>query len=162
MTDVKFSSIKHLIFLWYITHWNNKKLQDSFTMLSNRLFIQAIDEWRWCGILSKWHKNTHAPKTHIHSHTYCIIHIATHSLKYHRDQHYLSQVKTDSDAVAGSLTTTFSQYQYWDSSLASQCNSTFCSFPSDTASAWNVSIWCRRQRQTPRNKRSPAHDKCRQ
>lgn len=47
---------------------------------------------------------------------------------------YLSHVKMDSDAVSGSLMMTFSQYQYWDLSLASQCNSTFCRLPRDTAS----------------------------
>jgi hypothetical protein len=31
-------------------------------------------------------------------------------------------------------------------SLASQHNSTFCSFPSDTASTWNLSIWYRTQK----------------
>jgi hypothetical protein len=62
------------------------------------------------------------------------MHSATQFFEENKGWQYLSQVKMDSDVVPASLTMTFSQYQYWDLSLASQHNSTFCSFPSDTAS----------------------------
>ena len=153
-----------LVLLWHIVYCNTKKLQDNVYLqylAVDYLLEQSMSD-TCCGILSKW--QIHTPKTHTHTHTY--MHTAWSTwqhtlLKYHGNQHYLSQVKMDSDVVPGSLTMTFSQYQYCDLSLASQRNSTFCSFPRDTASTWNVSVWCRRQRKTHRDDLSPAHYKCR-
>lgn len=100
-------------------------------MLSDRSFKQSTSK----DDVEYWVSDTNPHTwTHTGSRTHSITHIiAAHSLRYQRDQHYLSQVKTGSGAAPGSLAMTLSQHQYWDLSLASQRSSTFWSLPRDTA-----------------------------